>query len=243
MVKRGWFDREGSEFGRGIGFFDAIYGFAITLLIANVDLPPAEAWQSLGALLDSGLGDQLLAFAISFAVIAVFWKSNANLMARFRGIDGPVIAANLLSAGIVVLLPFTTQGISDAEVSELPLPTALYAVNVALVILSEQLIFEVGRARGLLVDQPSTRVSWAWRVDSLAQVAVFAASIPVAYVAGAGWGRTVWVALVVVSPLTGRWVARISEREAERIREREAELEAGPATPSPLGRNWRIPRP
>lgn len=239
MVKRGWFDREGSEFGRGIGFFDAIYGFAITLLIANVDLPPAEAWRSLGALLDSGLGDQLLAFAISFAVIAVFWKSNANLMARFRGIDGPVIAANLLSAGIVVLLPFTTQGISDAEVSELPLPTALYALNVALVILSEQLIFEVGRARGLLVDQPSARVSWAWRVDSLAQVAVFAVSIPVAYVVGAGWGRTVWVALLVVAPLTGRWVARVSAREADS----EADPELDPQAPAPVGRNWRIPRP
>ncbi len=207
-----WFDREGTEFGRGIGFFDAIYGFAITLLIANLDLPPAEAWVSIEALLGSGLGDQLLAFGISFVVIAVFWKANANLMSRFRGIDSPVIVANLLSAGLVVMLPFTTQGISEAGLSDLPLPTALYAVNVALVIVAGQLVFEVGAARGLLADPSPARVRWAWRVDALAQVAVFAVSIPVAYLAGADWGRATWIALAVVSPLTGRWAARVADR-------------------------------
>ena len=211
MKPKRWFDREGTEFGRGIGFFDAIYGFAITLLISNLDLPPAEAWASVDTLLNSGLGDQLLAFGISFVVIAVFWKSNANLMSRFRGIDSPVIVANLLSAGLVVMLPFTTQGISEAGLSDLPLPTALYAVNVALAILAGQLVFEVGAARSLLVDPASPGVRWAWRADALAQVAVFAASIPVAYLAGADWGRATWLALVVISPLTGRWAARVAE--------------------------------
>ena len=60
------FVREGAEFGRGLGFFDAIFGFAITLLVVNIEPPPAEAWASLSTLLDHGFGTKLLGFAISF---------------------------------------------------------------------------------------------------------------------------------------------------------------------------------
>lgn len=203
------FGREGTEFGRGIGFFDAIYAFAITLLITNLDVPPPAAWRSVGALLGSGLGSQLLGFVISFVVIAAFWKSNANLMSEFRALDGLVIAANLLSAGLVVLLPFTTQGISDPELSDLPLPTALYAVNVAAAMIALHLVREVGQRRGLL-ETPLTRSErWAWRIDLLAQVAVFAISIPIAFLVGPQWAWTTWALLIVIAPLSGRFVERV----------------------------------
>lgn len=206
------FERQGPEFDRGLGFFDAIYGFAITLLIANVDLPPAEAWQSPATLLDHGLDDQLLGFAISFIVIAVFWKRNTELLGGFTAIDGPVIAANLVTAALIVLLPFTTQSISDPQISELPLPVALYAANVALAIVSLSAMLEVGRARGLLADDvASAAARWAERVDVLAKIAVFAVSIPVAYLASADWGMFVWLSLLVVAPVTGRWSDRIAE--------------------------------
>jgi hypothetical protein len=37
------YNRDTAEFDRGIQFFDAIYGFAITLLITTVHLPPSSA--------------------------------------------------------------------------------------------------------------------------------------------------------------------------------------------------------
>ncbi len=210
MVQR-WFGREGTEFGRGISFFDAIYAFAITLLITNLDVPPAEAWQDLGTLLGSGLGDQLLGFVISFLVIAAFWKGNADLMSQFRGLDGAAIAANLLTAGLVVLLPFTTQGISDPHLSDLPLPTALYAVNVAAALIAQHLVFEIGCRRGLLEVQYTVREQWAWRLDALAQVAVFAVSIPIAFLVDPQWAWLTWALLIVISPLSGNWVARVNK--------------------------------
>jgi len=89
------FRRDNAEFDRGLGFFDAIYGFAVTLLIANVALPSAEYWTDPAVLLSGGLGGELVGFAISFVVIAVFWYTNTQLLGRFQGIDGPVVAANL----------------------------------------------------------------------------------------------------------------------------------------------------
>lgn len=218
------FGRDGTEFGRGIGFFDAIYGFAITLLIANIDLPPADAWRSIGTLLGSGLGDQLLGFVISFVVIAAFWKGNADVMSQFRALDGAAITMNLLTAALVVLLPFTTQGISDSEISELPLPTALYAVNVALALVAQHLVVEVGARRGLLEAPHSARERWAWRIDVLAQVAVFAVSVPIAYLISPQWAWVTWALLILVAPLTGRWAARVGMAERGELSRRRREL-------------------
>ena len=213
MRRRG-FEREGAEFGRGLGFLDAIYGFAITLLVTNIDLPPADAWKSVGSLLASGLGDQLLAFVISFIVIALFWRYNTELLSRFSSIDQAVITLNLVAAGLIVLLPFTTQGIS--EVTDQPLAVALYACNVALAILVQAITIEVGRSRGLLRNDASPAGIRAERVDTLAKIVVFAVSIPVAYLVAPSWGMKTWLLLAVVGPVTGRWSARIAERDRDR---------------------------
>jgi len=200
--------RNRSEFDRGLGFFDAVFGFAITLLVANIDLPPASAWASVSELLGHGLSDQLVGFIVSFVVIALFWKVNTGLIGRLRGMDGVVIAANLLVVGLVVFIPFTTQGISDSTISELPLPVAVYAVNVAAVILAQSVMFEVARARGLVEDDDPPGTLWLLRIDTAIKVAVFLVSIPVAYLVSPGWGMTTWALLLVVSPLFGRVIDR-----------------------------------
>lgn len=200
--------RETAEFDRGLGFFDAIYGFAITLLITNIDMPAPDEWSNIGTLLSGSFGTQLLGFVISFVVIAVFWKVNFDLIRQFTGMNGKVVIANVVTVGLVVLLPFTTQGISDPQIVELPLPTALYACNIALAILSQMVMFELGRRGGLLaVDDPPDALRAA-RIDALLKVVVFAISIPVAFLAGPDWARWVWAVLLVVSPISGRWSDR-----------------------------------
>lgn len=208
------FDRQGAEFGRGLGFFDAIYGFAITLLVANIDLPSRDAWENPSTLLESGLGSQLLGFLISFVVIAAFWWSNTDLLSRFKGFDSAIIVANLVTVCLVVFIPFTTQGISDPETSDEPLPTALYAVNVALAIASQAVMHEIGRARGLLSEDVPRHAWWAVRVDVLAKIAVLAVSVPIAYLAGAVWAQLTWLLLAPVGIITGRRADRVSRGAA-----------------------------
>lgn len=223
--RRRSFHRESAEFDRGLGFFDAIYGFALTLLIANLDVPGPEGWASIPALLSGGLGSQLLGFVISFIVIAVFWKANYDLIGRFAGVNGIVIVWNLVTAGLIVFIPFTTQGMSNSETEALPLPNALYAINIALAILSQMAMFEAARRNGLVADEPPRAGLWAQRADSLAKVAVFAASVPVAFLAGGEWAKYTWMTLIVIGPLTGLWSDRVV---------RAAEAAAAPAA-SPKG--------
>lgn len=206
------FEREGVEFGRGLSFFDAIFGFAITVLVVSLDPPPAASWVSLATLMDSGLGNQLTCFAISFVVIAVFWRSNTQLLGRFRAMDSTLITANLVTVACVVLIPFSTQGISDPKLYGLPLPTALYAVNVALAILSQSVTAEIARARGLLIDDAPRSAWWAMRIDVLCKIAVFLVSVPIAFVFGSQWAQLTWLLLIVLGRITGRWSARVADR-------------------------------
>lgn len=213
-MKRSLYRRETAEFDRGLAFFDAIYGFSLTLLIANIDVPSPRAWRSLSALLAHGVGIQLLGFLISFVVIVAFWYNNHDLVARLIGLDSKVIMVNIVIAGLVIFIPFTTQGISDPATADLPLPTALYAVNLSLAILSQVVMFELARRHGLVAvpDPPPARR--ARLVDSLLKPVVFLGSIPVAYLVGGNAAKWCWLALAVVSPISGR----ISDRKIEQAR-------------------------
>lgn len=202
------YGRDSVEFARAVAFFDAIYAFALTLLVVNVDPPEAAAWTSLGALLDSGLGSQLLGFAISFIVIPVFWRVNHRLIARFNAITPGVIVANLVATAFVVLVPFSTQGISDSDTADQPLAVAVYAVNISLAVLGQTAMFFVARHDGVLAHPLPKRADTIHTLDTLVTPAVFLASIPIAYAFGADWGRWTWASLIVLGPLSGRWAAR-----------------------------------
>lgn len=203
-------------FGRDISYIDAVYGFAATLLISNVDSPPAEAWESLDALVQSGAATQALGFVLSFTVIAVFWRLNVRLTKLLTGLDGVTTVLNLVAAGGVIFIAFTTQGISDPHSTNLALPTVLYALNLALVSLTMTVMFQVARARGLLRHPISARQNRAEIAAALVTPVVFLASIPVALVWGAVPGRLCWVSLIVLSPVAGILAARFADPPKEK---------------------------
>lgn len=201
---RGVEQRDAPEFGRSVSFFDAVYGFAATLLVANVDPPPPEQWSDLGALAQSDLSLQLFGVALSFTVIAVMWRANVRITRLLRGLDGPTIALNLLAAGMVVFLPFTTQGISDGRTAFLALPTALYAINVALASLAQVLLYQVGRARGLERVRTTRAQNVPVLIDELLTPAWFLASVPIALLVDAMAAKYFWLGLLIVGPISGR---------------------------------------
>jgi len=195
------YERGTAEFDRALAFVDAIFGFSVTLLVTTLDVPPAAAWQNLSSLLDSGLGDQLLSFVISFAVVAGFWRSNHQLIRTFHALDAATVRVLIYLVALVVFIPFTTKAISDPNPAGLPLPTALYAANVAAVVLVSVVLSLLARWRGLTdtADEPV----FEQIAGALLVAAMFLISIPVAYRFGPGNAKWCWLALVVLSPLLG----------------------------------------
>ena len=207
------FSYEENGFNRSLSFFDAICGFAATLLVTNIELPPPSAWVSVGSLLASGVGDQLLAFTISFVVIAVFWWAGVKQAQTFNATTGVITASTLLTAGLIILLPFTTQGISDPEFDYLPLPTALYSLNVALAALSQILTGYLARRAGVISHPVSPRVYRIQFLDALTTPLYFLLTVPVAFLVGANTAQLLWLGLIIVGPASAQ-LARRAIRKA-----------------------------
>ena len=202
------YGRDESEFDRAIGFVDATFALALTLLVTTLEIgDPASAWTDLGALYDA-VGNQFLAFLIAFAVISSYWLAHHRLIASFTAIDTPVIVANLALIGAIVVLPFSTNDVGDPGVSDLALPTAVMAVNVALASTLHSLVYALAAHRGLLASRPSRRELTATLAAGLTPAIVFLASIPIAYLASPLAAQLSWTSLLAIGPLAGRYADR-----------------------------------
>ena len=169
--------REGNEieFSRIVAFSDGVFAIAITLLVLSLHIREHLHGESLG----SALWDQrqdLLAYAISFAVIGRFWVIHHRFFGEVTGFDGRLLALNIFYLAWIVLIPFSSEvlgdhgGDTDAVV--------LYAINLAVVaVLGWVMAFDAHRG-GLTTIAPDEEREF--RVRAFFVAIVFLASIPVA---------------------------------------------------------------
>lgn len=208
--------REASEFDRAFAFIDATFAVALTLLVTTLDVDDTpSSFTSLSALADA-FGTQFFAFIIAFAVIAAYWLANHRMVAGFVAIDTPTIVAHLFLVGAVVLLPFTTAAVGDPDVADLALPTVVMAVSIAAVSALHTLVWVVACRRGVLDHTPTSR---EWRgtvINGLTPVAVFLASVPIAYLASPTAARLSWLSLLLLNPGVGALTGRAPGARAER---------------------------
>jgi len=208
MAQGKTFHRDDLEFARAVTFFDAIFAFAVTLLITTVDDFSPDAWSSLQALKDTN-GPSLLAFAISFVVVVSFWRANHREVTRFMALDGRTILLNCAVMFGVVLIPFTTEALGKLD---LPLPVAVYAVVISATYLMQFFVVLDADRRGLRGTRMSPR-QLRWDVgNAVILPLVFLGSIPVAYLVSPGWAQRSWIILAVLYPAIGRQEAASARR-------------------------------
>ena len=96
--------------GRMEGFSDGVFGFAITLLVADIALHPP------GTPLQQALGawPAYLAYLTSFLTIGGAWLLHTALTDQLAQIDQLFLRLNLFVLLVVVLLPFPTRLMADA---------------------------------------------------------------------------------------------------------------------------------
>jgi uncharacterized membrane protein len=105
MSKTGHENLEERLLHRLLFFSDAVFAIVLTLLVLELR-PPEGAVSPGGALLD--LSGHLVAFAMSFALISVFWLAHMNSTRRLAHFDWPTAIANLLFLFPICLLPFAS---------------------------------------------------------------------------------------------------------------------------------------
>ena len=137
------------EFSRIVAFSDGVFAIAITLLVLNLSVPEHLHGDDLNKVLWEQRQD-LLAYAISFAVIGRFWVVHHRFFSSVVGFDGRLLGLNLFYLGWVALFPFSAQVFGDHAGDTAAI--VLYALNLApllwLVLFFDSVGRRVSRRRG-----------------------------------------------------------------------------------------------
>src|ERR687895_326640 len=114
------------EFARVVAFSDGVFAIAITLLVLTLEIPPGL--DDLGSAL-SEHGNDLFAYALSFAVIGKFWLAHHRFYGALERFDGRLMALNLLYLAWIAIVPFSTDLLGNY--SDEPVSVIIYACNMA----------------------------------------------------------------------------------------------------------------
>ena len=165
------------EFGRVVAFSDGVLSIAITLLVLNIDVPTGPADEMLSDLAHDWR--QYVAFALSFAIIGRFWILHHRLFEMASGFDRPLLVMNLGWLALIVLMPFTTNLVTDYP-SE-PVSAACYGAGIGLAsLLHWGMVHHLMRA-GLINESTREAAESAAAVRALAPSVLFLLSVPIAF--------------------------------------------------------------
>ncbi len=182
---------ERRELERLNAFSDGVFAIAITLLVLNIEVPTVPGDELGSALAD--LGDDLLAYAIGFAVIGLFWFGHHRLFSRLTHSNGRLVFVNMVLLGLIGLMPFTTGLLGNYDE---PVVVALYAANVGIATIVDGLTHLVAIKGGL--EAPGQEVARQTLLTTVIRASVFLLSIPVAYLASPDIAQWLWLLLIVV---------------------------------------------
>ncbi|MFO8075577.1 MAG: TMEM175 family protein [Egibacteraceae bacterium] len=104
---RGRYARGSVEFSRVANLSDALFAIAMTLLVLRIEAPDAEGDALAGAVIAQW--PQLLAFVISFAVVAHFWWVHHGFVAMLEVWEPGLVAITLVLLGAIALVPWPTS--------------------------------------------------------------------------------------------------------------------------------------
>ena len=96
--KEGFRWRNANEISRIEGFSDAVFGFAVTLLVVSLEVP-----KTYGELMAGMHG--FFAFAAAFAILFVIWTNQYKFFRQYGLQDGPTL---WLNAGLLFVVLFFT---------------------------------------------------------------------------------------------------------------------------------------
>ena len=107
--------------GRLEAFSDGVIAILITIMVLELHMPDGVTWEALRH--DVPV---LLAYALSFVYLGIYWNNHHNMLAAVRRITGAALWANLHLLFWLSLVPFATGWMSENDFP--PVPTAVYGI-------------------------------------------------------------------------------------------------------------------
>ncbi|MFF2848208.1 TMEM175 family protein [Streptomyces sp. NPDC058001] len=186
---------------RLIALSDGIFAIAMTLLVLDIRLPAnldtAQFHDAVRKLLPN-----IAAYALSFAILAGFWRDHRQILHTARRVDALSLRLTLAGLGAIALVPFPTSILS--EYASQSLAVAVYAATVALVDLLHIALFVSIWRRPHLARPLEDDVAYRIIGDLAAPALVFGATIPIAF-ASPSTALWCWLALIPANFTAALW--------------------------------------
>ncbi len=191
----------GLDLDRVVFFSDAVFAISMTVLALSLHIPARTRDSGVAHALRDAL-PSIYSYALSFAVIGLFWLAHHRMFRYIVRLDAVLLALNLATLGVVAFVPFPTEVLGDH--GKAVAAVVFYAATMSLLGALISCLWAYASHGGRLIrrETPSLQVAHGlWR--SLAVPAVFLASIPIAFVNPqvAIWS---WLTIVAVRVLLRR---------------------------------------
>ena len=136
-------------------FTDGVFAIIITILVLEIGVPAELPEQSLLDAIDE-TGPELLAWAISFLIVGMYWTWHRDLFNQVRYVNRDVVWLNLLFIMPAALIPFAASVLG--EYHDEPIALHLYGAVLILTALLRWLLYGyVMRRPSLLWEPPGTK--------------------------------------------------------------------------------------
>ena len=177
---------------RLIFFSDGVFAIVITLLV--IELHPPPRWDRTLHGLWTMQWRSLMAYAVTFFVVGLYWNAHRRLFARVVRFHPGLVIANLVLLALVVLLPFVEELLFETTPRGEPL--AIYFGLIGAIGLAQALIWAFAALVAKVVDdRMSQRDRWMTLVLMLfAPVIVVAAAVA----AWANVSSSLWVVMIPI---------------------------------------------
>jgi uncharacterized membrane protein len=191
--------RDSLEFARFVNISDAIFGFALTLLVLGIEVPDSDPRQLAANV--RGTAPQLAAFVLGFALVANVWWQHHKLVARLERIDTGMIVLGLATLGVVALVPFPT-GVLGRHPFEVAAVVSFAGVFLVLELLFLLTVVRAQRTQAWTRVLPAPLFRW------IVAGYIATAAMKVLAIAIATWSPPVGLGVLAASSLPELVVAR-----------------------------------
>ena len=179
------------EKGRLEAFTDGVMAIVITIMVLEMKVP---AGADLHALQSST--PVLLAYALSFTNVAIFWNNHHHMLQASEHVNGKVLWANMFLLFWLSLVPFDIRWMDETHYAALP--TACYGL-----ILAMSAIGYVGLQQALIAcNGPESTLAGAVGGDLKGKLSlsIYLAAIPLSFL-------HVWIAISLYVVVALIWFA------------------------------------
>jgi uncharacterized membrane protein len=173
-------------------FTDGVLAIVVTIMVLELKVPAGSDFSSLAA----GY-PVLLAYALSFTNVGIFWNNHHHMLHATEKINGTVLWANMFLLFWISLVPFVIRWMDETHFAAAP--TASYGVVLALSSIAYLLL-----ERSIIAcNGPSSKLARAVGNDTKAKVSllIYALAVGLAYVRpGIALGMYVMNAMIWFRP-------------------------------------------